>query len=468
MYYVCNIFLAIICYDYYNDVKIKYFNVNILKITNMKEQKIKKEPFEGSESVNNVKCGINLKNGFLKFWSSHVINFLLIGVIAFSLIGCGKDNDEDPVVPEEPPVERGDMIVVAKLFQRQPADQIQYRVDVAKRLGANQFLIFPDQVTDYEGVSDVLNESGIDLWLIAPIFYNDNNLKSSANDGGAFWDALGRDPHWAICDDGGIAWAADGAWPRWVCPNDKEYLDLRIESFRPALRACNFTGISLDFIRYFTHWENTRPYTDPRTLRNSCFCDECINEFMESSYCNSYLKTALQNAITAGAGPVKLAQVIYNDFNYVNRWTNYKVNKIDNSVEYILAKLNSEFPNLKSNIHAVPYTNTDHNGAIKSVIGQDFNLLSRRIDQISPMTYNVMCERIPQWINDVTSDIVDVVSGRVPVVPTIQGNANVTMDVYEQIISSALKAPSSGIVIWQFERLSEERIDIIDKVLNGK
>jgi len=363
-------------------------------------------------------------------------------------------------------IPREDMIVVAKLFNRLAASDLQYRVEVAQRLGANQFLIFPDQVMR-DGCAEVLTNSGIDLWLIAPIMYNDDNQGTSAS-AQAFLEKLGRAPKWAMCDDGEIAQAADGAWPRWVCPNDIEYLDLRIESFKPALDACEFTGISLDFIRYFTHWENTRPWTDPRTLRNSCFCDVCMDEFINSSYIGSgALKPALEAAVAANAGPVEYAKIIYKDYNYRNRFTNYKVNKIDKTIEYILGKL--EDYNLQSNIHAVPYAETDHNGAIKAVIGQDFGLLSRRVDQISPMTYNVMCARTPEWINYVAADIVTIINNRVPVVPTIQGNAgSITMDDYAQMISNAIKYPSSGIVIWQFERLADERIDVIDNVLNGK
>jgi len=357
-------------------------------------------------------------------------------------------------------IPREDMIVVAKLFNRLDANDLQYRVEVAQRLGANQFLIFPDQVLR-PGCSNVLTNSGIDLWLIAPIMYNDDNQGTAAASV-AQRAALGREPNWAICDDGLIA--HQGNWLRTVCPNDQEYIDYRINSFKPALRACHFTGISLDFIRYFTYWEGTRPYTNPQSLRNSCFCDVCINDFANTS---ASIKTALDGVKANGGSTVEIAALIKK--NYINQWTNYKCRTIDKTVEYILAELRKEFPHLKSNIHAVPYTESDHNGAIKSILGQDFALLSRRVDMISPMTYNVMCERSPQWINNVTADIFGLVSGRIPVVPTLQGNAGgITNADYEDMIKSSLKAPSSGIVIWQFERLSEERIDIIDRVLNGK
>jgi len=347
-----------------------------------------------------------------------------------------------------------DMIVVAKLFSRGDASWLQERVEWAQRLGANQFLIFPDQVLR-DGAVEVLNNSGIDLWLIAPIFFHDDNYGTAAASQAQLAD-FGREPKWAVCDDGLPAWQV-GSWLKTVCPNDHEYMDYRINSFKPALRACHFTGISLDFIRYFTWWERTRPDTDPQSLRNSCFCDVCVAEF-----------AAINKITIEGGNTVEKADFIKK--NYLSQWTSYKCATIDKTIEKILSELRKEFPHLQSNIHAVPYTDTDHNGAIKSIFGQDFVHLSNRIDLISAMTYHRMMERPAQWINDVTSDIVNVVNGKIPVVPTIQGatSSSVTDSDFEEALISAIKPPSAGVVIWQFERLTPERIEIIDRILNNK
>ena len=355
-----------------------------------------------------------------------------------------------------------DRIVVAKFFNRLDAAPFQEKVEIAQRLGVNQLLMFPDQVTR-TGVADILNESGIDLWLIAPIFYNDENNTTAIES-----SSLGRRPDWAICDDGELAWENNspaphpsGSWLRIVCPNDHEYLDYRIESLKPALRACNFTGISLDFMRHFVYWEGTYNYTDPKTLRNACFCDHCIEHFLETS---TDIEAAIEAEIAGGAGTVEIAEFIKKK--YFRQWTEYKCYLIDQAVEYILAELRTEFPNLKSNIHAVPFTSNSFNGAIKSIAGQDFALLSKRLDQISPMTYDRLCLRPAYWINEITTDIVNVVNSRIPVVPTIEGRGNEDSD-YEASLINALKHPSSGVVIWRFESLTEERIEITERILNN-
>ena len=342
-----------------------------------------------------------------------------------------------------------DMIVAAKLFNKLDAAALQEKVEIAQKLGVvNQFLIFPEQV-HREGAPEILNSSGIDLWLIAPVFYNDENAYNSANE---LILPTGRSPKWAICDDGNVAHDED--WLTMVCPNDSEYLDYRIEYIKTAMRKCHFTGVSIDFMRYFVFWEATRPETNPETLRNACFCDSCIADFAKYN-----------NITIAGSSTVEKANLIKD--RYSGQWTAYKCAKIDKTIEYILAKLREEFPDLKSNIHAVPWSNEEFNGAIKSIAGQDFALLSKRVDQISAMTYNRMLERPAQWINEVTSGIAGVVNGSVPVVPTIEGatSNNVTDRNFEEALINAIKPPSAGVVIWQFERLTEERIKIVEKVL---
>ena len=350
-------------------------------------------------------------------------------------------------------VSNKDILVVAKLFNKLEASVLQEKVDIAKRLGViDQFLIFPEQV-QRAGAPEILNNSGIDLWLIAPIFYNDENAFDSANE---LKLPSGRSPNKAICNDGKVAheYSNEGSWLTMVCPNDFEYLTHRIEYIKAALRKCHFTGVSLDFMRYFVYWEGTRPHTAPNTLRDACFCDACIADF------------AAANSISIrGHNTVEKAGFI-ND-SYPVQWTTYKCEKIDKTVEYILNELREEFPYLKSNIHAVPWSNDDFDGAIKSIAGQDFALLSKRIDQLTPMTYNRMLERPAQWINDITTDIVGAVNGSVPVIPTIQGatDNNVTDSVFEDALINAIKPPSAGVVIWQFERLTEERIKIIKRIL---
>ena len=382
--------------------------------------------------------------------------FYLIAM-ALLLNSCG--NAQKSSSPNE-------MTVVAKLFQQMnTTERVQEVVDNMKNLGVvTQIHVLPRQVR-VEGVPEILANSGIDLWLISPTFYHDDN------NGATVSDALGRPPRWAICNDGARAWEQEnphrqpsgGGWLRMVCPRDEEYLDYRIDDLKLELRKCNFAGISLDFMRHYVYWERVYHDTDPNTLRNSCFCDVCIEEFMGKIT----LTPAQQTEWEAKSTAVEKADFILGNPVRQDLWTRYKCETIDRTIEKILAELRAEFPDLKANLHGVPWAQNDFDGAIKKIAGQDFELLSQRLDQITPMTYNRMVQCPAQWINDVTSDIVGVVNGKIPVIPVVEGRGDTDSD-YEEALISAIKAPSAGVVIWRFEDLTEARLEITDRILNQK
>ncbi len=219
---------------------------------------------------------------------------------------------------------------------------------------------------------------------VAPIFFNDEN--------GNLTNPV---PKWAVCDDGETAQekSNSGNWLKMVCPQDSEYVDYRISCLKDALRKCHFTGVSLDFIRYFVFWESVFEDTDPKKLRNSCFCENCIHTF----------KVFADISEIKGDTTAEIAGYITQ--HHAEKWAEYKCAVIDGAAKRILADLRTEFPSLKANIHAVPWKKDDFGGAIKSIPGQDFSLLSQQADQIAPMTYSKMLRRNGQWINDAVSDM---------------------------------------------------------------
>lgn len=342
--------------------------------------------------------------------------FLFLLTAAFLLIGC-EDDCEDCNNNNK----GGDM-VAAKLFRKLDADKLQENINTMNEVGVKQLYIFPEQV-DKAGAPEILDNSGIELWLIAPIFFNDENASLE-----------NPQPKWAIDENGETAQekSSDGSWLKMVCPNDEEYLDYRIEYLKKALRQCNFTGVSLDFIRYFVFWEGVFEDTAPTTLRNTCFCDVCKEKFEK----------------------------------FDGDWTEFKCKTIDDKVRYIITELRSEFPDLKVNLHAVPWLKDDFDGAIKKIAGQDFQLLAKQLDQIAPMTYSKMLKRNGEWINKVVSGIYNEIGNQnVKIIPAVQiqevYSGEVSLADFEDIIKNAIKYPSSGVMVWQWEDLTGELIEII-------
>jgi len=356
----------------------------------------------------------------------------------FLLNGCIKSGGEEP--------EGKDMIIAAKLFKVLDNNSLKNQTIIMDNLKINQLYVRPEQVLK-SGSPEILNDANIDLWLIAPIFYNDENTN------------LSPAPRWVVCGDGEIAQekSKNGAWLKMVCPNDTQYLDYRISYLENSLSLCRFKGISLDFIRYFVFWEGVFEDTPSETLRNSCFCDVCTNSFKEY----------WQVPEIQGNNTKEKAEFITK--NYFNEWTNFKCAVINESVEKIVSKLRSVNPSIEVNLHAVPWTKSDFDGAVRSIAGQDFALLSSKLKQLTPMTYSKMLKRNGQWINDLVKSLNNECGKKVNVIPAIQCKSvygeSFSDDDFEEILRNAIKSPSAGVAIWPFEDLSDERIKIVKRVL---
>lgn len=361
--------------------------------------------------------------------------FFIITLIVILFIGCGKNEEKEE-----------NMTIAAKLFRKLNSNDLQKQIDIMQDVGVRQLYVFPEQVKIDEA-DKILDKSGIELWLIAPIFYNDENQN------------LSPAPKWAICNDGEIAQekSQNGNWLKMVCPNDTEYLDYRICYLEDALSLCNFTGISLDFIRYFVFWEGVFEDTPSETLRNSCFCDICVDRFKEYSQ----ILEIQGNNIKDRATGIKR--------NYFDKWTEFKCVTINEDVKRIVSKLRQKNPYIKVNLHAVPWTKNDFDGSIKSIAGQDFSLLSNNLEQLSPMTYSKMLRKNGQWINDLIKSLYEECGGKLSVIPAIQCKSvygeEFNDDDFEDILKNAVKSPSSGAAIWPFEDLSDKQIDIVKGVI---
>ncbi len=117
-------------------------------------------------------------------------------------------------------------------------------------------------------------------------------------------------------------------------------------------------------------------------------------------------------------------------------------------------------PDIKVNLHAVPWRQNDFNGAVKKVAGQDFKALAEYVDYLSPMTYSHMVKRKPEWIHSVVKDIQEVSGSKI--LPSIQvGIAylkdSLTASEFDNCLTEALKAPSSGVVFWNWDALVLEK-----------
>jgi hypothetical protein len=300
------------------------------------------------------------------------------------------------------------------------------------------------QVINNKDFRQKAKDSNIDLFVIFPIFYNP--------------EAISKDPSiQAITNKGQVA---KEDWVEFVCPTRKEYHDQIIAKAKEIVRKTQPEGISIDFIRHFAYWEMIRPEFTPDSIPESCFCDHCLKTFISET--GSILPLDLINTEAQ-------AEWIRNNLRI--EWTTWKSNQITSLVKRFTNELKEESPNLKFNLHAVPWRKEDYNGAGMHIVGQNLYDLSKMVDYISPMCYTFMLYRSPEWINSLVKDFNE--QGLVNIIPSIQvkecyRQERFTVDEFKLCIDEALKEPSKGIVFWSWDYIEQEpeKRKVIKEVLS--
>jgi hypothetical protein len=336
-------------------------------------------------------------------------------LILLLLQGCRNDGDQ--------------ALIGAKIYEHQGSYKELFRQ--WNQLGINTGFCSEELVSDPEFVKEA-REHQITTFVIFPVFFNPELLSL-------------RPELAAIMQDGEVA---KEEWVEFVCPSREDYRQQVVAHARRLIRDHQPDGISIDFIRHFVYWEKVYPDRDPATLPLSCFDSVCLENFLAAS--GITLPVELSN-IPEGA------QWILS--NHGEAWTDWRCSLITGMVKDISEAVREEKSDILVNIHLVPWAEEDFNGAMQRIAGQDVRALSSQSDYLSPMTYAHMLKRPPAWVHDMVQDTYR--QSRSRVLPSIQvGKAYLDTDFdleeFRQTMEAALKAPSSGVVLWSWERLMAE------------
>ncbi|KPK85573.1 MAG: hypothetical protein AMS27_06880 [Bacteroides sp. SM23_62_1] len=308
-------------------------------------------------------------------------------------------------------------------------------------LGINTVFASPSVFSDE--FKSLAQEHDIQTFVILPVFYDPATLDA--------------DPDlYAITDKGE---KAIEDWVEFVCPSREDYRLLKTEYILKLIRELDPDGISLDFIRFFCFWEKVYPDRNPDSIPNTCFCPYCLERFQSEK------QVSIPDSVRDSGSVSGWIQT-----NHIEDWTAWKCSIITSMVEDIVTEAKKLKPTIKVNLHVVPWRKDDFNNAIKRIVAQDFPLLSKYADIISPMTYAHMVKQEPAWIHSVVSDIHE--QAECLIIPSIQVNEaylleSLSLEDFEQSVTEALKPPSSGVFFWSWEQLESrpEKKEVLKRVL---
>ncbi len=286
------------------------------------------------------------------------------------------------------------------------------------------------------GLSKILieefKESGIDLYLVFPVFYDPEFLQNHEE---CF--SITRSGEKASID-----------WVRFVCPSREDFLESKCEKIKQLILDYKPSGISLDFLRFFVFWEKIDPHADYDDISHGCFDSCCTDSFGKEVSLPVILKT-----------PREKSEWILG--NRREEWMKWKTDLITGTAQRLISTARETDPDISTGVHLLPWRITDFENGMKTIAGQDVARLSGIADFISPMCYAPMCKRDSGWINEVVSDhdrLADC-----PVISSIQvekayDEEPVSPERFEADLTAALKVPSSGVLLWSWEALLKSEL----------
>jgi len=198
----------------------------------------------------------------------------------------------------------------------------------------------------------------------------------------------------------------------------------------------------------FIFWEMVKPTDQPGDLADACYCRNCLVQFAEErnlQYPDSLRSTG--------------QYARYIRAYHLPDWIDSKCALITSMVGELTSELRKVNPEMKFNLHAVPWRKEDYNGAASRIAGQDLSDLAPLVDFISPMCYTHMLFRDPEWVDSLVIDFQ--AQGVEKVLPCIQVSESYLEDPFAKeefcaCIQQSLKHQDNGIVFWSWEKLEQD------------
>ncbi len=290
---------------------------------------------------------------------------LILAVLVFSIGTCPRAAEPSPVPAKRPG------IAIRGIYGGVPS-QIFDRGRTLDDYGVNAIWIGSGSV-DRERVEGLkARAKGLKVFVEFNTLHESSYLKDHP-------DARPIGP------DGQVAPPPDG-W-QGVCPTHAGYRRSRMEAFRRILRSAPIDGIWLDYHHAHASWEQAQP-----NLPDTCFCTRCLSEFEREAGVNLPDATTAERARRL-LGADKPA------------WVSWRCGVFTDWVREFRTILDQERPGALLGTFHCPWTEVEHNHALREKLAIDLKAQARFLDVLSIMPYHARFGHgdDPAWISRQTA-----------------------------------------------------------------
>lgn len=243
-----------------------------------------------------------------------------------------------------------------------------------------------------------------------------------------------------------------------ACPSHPQLLPDKAAALRRLVQEQPVAGVWLDYLHFHCDFELPDPPLD-----QSCFCDHCLDRFTRATRIKPAGRT------TAEKAEWLLSRV-------PDAWTQWKCDVIAAGAADCKRIIERERPGVPLGLYCAPWTDTDHGGALRTILGNDLEQLHGIVDVFSPMLYQVKCGRPPGWIEQYTRWLVQRVehlnrrSGRqVQVWPIVEAEGATGLEL-EAVLRGALQAGAGGVMFYALPHVAADpaKMAAVKRVYRGE
>jgi hypothetical protein len=225
------------------------------------------------------------------------------------------------------------------------------------------------------------------------------------------------------------------------CPTHPGYRRARMKAFRETLRAAPIDGIWLDYHHAQASWEQAEP-----NLPDTCFCDRCLSQFQK--------ETGLELPAATTAERAKRLLSVEKP-----AWVRWRCDVFTDWVREFRTILDRERPNALLGSFHCPWSDSDHNNAMREKLAIDLRSQVRYLDVLSIMPYHARFGHStdPAWISRQTQALGALLGikgepgERVKIWPIVQlsdwGDA-VSVSQVDAILDHGTRLPATGVMVF--------------------
>lgn len=161
-----------------------------------------------------------------------------------------------------------------------------------------------------------------------------------------------------------------------VCLSQQTFLDEIESALLDGIRAYEPAGIWFDYLTYGGWFETASP-----DLQESCFCSDCIAAFCDAT----------------GLDATTPSQILGL---HADTWTQHKCERVAGYASRYAALVRRYLPDCVIGAYMCPWMPSEHDGALRRIFAQDYELMAPAIDVFTPLIYVEKSGRAATWGRD--------------------------------------------------------------------